>query len=240
MSLAGQAIIEPLGGWNVVGQGRQTVQKKVVPMFHVPDVRRTVEWYREIGFDVTETHDDNSGGLSFAIVSFGGAEVMFNSGGSLSPRHRREVDLYAYIEDVDTFYEQIKDRVEIVEAPHNMFYGMREVIVRDLNGFWITFGHEVAADVLTPWPPVDAERLQAYVGRYKSDVGSDVAITIQDGRLLAFPDDASGVFLRPAGQDTFTPMMSVPARVVFEPGAGLISALQFEQGGKTMRFVRVP
>ena len=31
---------------------------KVVPMLHVPDVRRTVDWYREIGFDVTETHGD--------------------------------------------------------------------------------------------------------------------------------------------------------------------------------------
>ena len=31
------------------------MQKKVVPMFHVPDVRQTVDWYRAIGFDVTST-----------------------------------------------------------------------------------------------------------------------------------------------------------------------------------------
>jgi uncharacterized glyoxalase superfamily protein PhnB len=215
------------------------MQKKVVPMFHVPDVRKTVEWYRDLGFAVTRTYDDNAGGLSFAMMAWGTGEVMFNSDGQPSTRHRREVDLYVYTQEVDDLYDRIKDRVEIVAGPHDMFYGMREVIVRDLNGFWITFGQEVPADVLTPWPPVDAELLQPYAGRYKSDVGSSVAITIQDGRLLAFPDDASGVFLRPAGQDTFTPMMTVPARVVFERGIGLISALQFEQGGKTMRFVRV-
>jgi uncharacterized glyoxalase superfamily protein PhnB len=216
------------------------MQKKVVPMLHVPDVRRTVDWYRDIGFEVTVTYDDHGGGLSFAMVSFGTGEVMFSSGGRLSSQPRREVDLYAYTDDVDHLYDRIKDRVEIVEGPHNMFYGMREIIVRDLNGFWITFGQEVPSDVLTPWPPVDSQLLQPYAGRYKSDAGSGVVITIQEGRLLAFPDDAPGVFLMPAGEDTFTPTMTEQARVVFERGTGLISALMFEQGGKTMRFVRVP
>ena len=216
------------------------MQKKVVPMFHVPDVRQTIDWYRDIGFDLTVTYDDNSGGVSFAMVSFGTGEVMFSSGGKLSSHHRRDVDLYVYTEDVDSLHGRIKDRVEIVEGPHNMFYGMREVIVRDLNGFWITFGQELPADALTPWPPADSERLEPYAGRYKSDAGSVVLITIHDGRLLAFPDDAPGVFLRPTGEQTFTPMMPQQASVVFEGGAGPMTALMFEQGGKTMRFVRVP
>lgn len=168
------------------------MHKKVVPMIHVPDVRRTVDWYRDI------------------------------------------------TQDVDGFHDRIRDRAEIVEGPHNMFYGMREIIVRDLNGFWITFGEEVPSDVLTPWPPVDPALLQPYAGRYRGDTGSGVVITIQDGRLLAFPDDGPGVFLRPAGDDTFTPMMTEPARVVFERGTALMSALIFEQGGQTLRFVRVP
>ena len=216
------------------------MQKKVVPMFHVPDVRRTVDWYRDIGFDVTATYDDQGGGLSFAMVSFGTGEVMFSSGGRLSSQRRREVDLYAYTEDVDNLYDRLRDRVEIVEGPHNMFYGMREIIVRDLNGFWITFGQEVPSEVLTPWPSVDVELLQPYAGRYKSDAGSEVLITIQEGRLLAFPDDAPGVFLMPTAEHTFTPMMTQPASVVFEGDAGPMKALMFEQAGKTMRFIRVP
>ena len=216
------------------------MEKKIVPMFHVPDVRRTIDWYRDIGFDVTETHDDNAGGLSFAIVSFGAAEVMFSSGGSLSSRHRREVDLYAYIEDVDTFYERIKDRVEIVEAPHNMFYGMREVIVRDLNGFWITFAQEVTPEALTPWPPVDAELLQPYAGTYRSDAGLNVVIAVHEGRLLAFSGDGPGVFLMPTGEQTFRPMMTEETHVAFEGVAGqAVPGLIFEQAGKAMRLLRV-
>lgn len=123
--------------------------KKVVPMVHVPDVRRTVDWYRELGFEVTETYGDGRDGLSLAMVSFGTGEVMFSAGGRTSAHYRREVDLYAYTEDVDALYERIKDRVEIVEGPHDMFYGMREVIARDLNGFWITFGRPLTGEELT-------------------------------------------------------------------------------------------
>ena len=216
------------------------MQKKVVPMFHVPDVRRTIDWYRDIGFETTVAYGDNAGGLSFAMVSFGAGEVMFSSGGRLSSHHRREVDLYAYAEDVDKLYDRLKDRVEIVEGPHNMFYGMREVIIRDLNGFWVTFGQPIPAEVLTPWPPVSPEVLQPYVGRYQTDGGSGVLITNHEGRLLAFPDDAPGVFLKPAGEKTFTTVMKEPASVVFEAGAGVMTALFFEQAGQTMRFVRVP
>ena len=210
----------------------QTMQKKVVPMFHVPDVRRTVDWYRDIGFDVTVTYDDHSGGLSFAMVSFGAGEVMFSSGGRLSSHPRREVDLYAYTADVDNLYDQIKGRVEIVEGPHNMFYGMREIIVRDLNGFWITFGQQIPPELLTPWPAVDAELLQPYAGRYESDNGSGVLIKIDEGRLMAFPDDAPGVFLMPVGEHTFTPMMTEQARVVFEGGAGADDGSSVRAGGQ--------
>lgn len=209
-------------------------------MFHVPDVGRTVDWYRDIGFETTVVYGDDRGGSSFAMMSFGAGEVMFSSGGRLSSHHRREVDLYVYTEDVDSLHDQIKERVEIVEGPHNMFYGMREVIVRDLNGFWITFGQGIPQEVLTPWLAVDAELLQPYTGRYESDDGPAVLITIHEGRLIAFPEDSPGVFLMPIGEHTFTPMMTEQARVVFEPGDGLMAALLFEQNGQVMRFVRAP
>lgn len=119
------------------------MSKRVVPMIHVPDVGATVDWYQDIGFKVVAKYGgDTAGELSFGIVSFGSGEVMFNEGGETSTKRRREVDLYVYVDDVDDLYERLKERVEIVEGPHNTFYGMREVIIRDLNRFWITFGQE--------------------------------------------------------------------------------------------------
>lgn len=212
--------------------------KKVVPMFHVPDVRKTVDWYRDIGFDVSETYDDGGDGLSFAMLRFGAGEVMFSSGGWTSPRHRREVDLYVYVDNVDGVFERLKDRVEVIEGPHNMFYGMREAIIRDLNGFWITFGEDVPVEKLAPWPAVARETLQPYEGTYTSDDGMRVRITIHNGRLLAFPDDGGGVLLEPTGGHTFKPLMPGRASVAFRVAADRADDLLFTQEGTAKSFQR--
>ena len=122
--------------------------ERVVPMIHVPDVRAAVDWYESIGFIVKNTYGNDEGGLSFAIVSFGTTDVMFNQGGKPSTSFRREVDLYVYTTNVDDVYQQLKDRVEVVEPPTDKFYGMRELIIRDLNRFWVTFGQPSAFELL--------------------------------------------------------------------------------------------
>jgi catechol 2,3-dioxygenase-like lactoylglutathione lyase family enzyme len=114
----------------------------VVPMIHVPDVRATVEWYTSIGFKLVRQNEEN-GELNWAKLTFGNSEVMFQSGGKPSTQHRREVDLYILTDNVDDLYRWLKDRVQIVEASHDTFYGMREFILRDINRFWITFGQPI-------------------------------------------------------------------------------------------------
>ena len=97
--------------------------KKAVPMIHVPDVRATADWYEGIGFSVLESHGNDGDGLSFAFLSFGTSQIMFNQGGQPSSSFRREVDLYVYTDKIDDLYQELKDRVEIVEGPHDTFYG---------------------------------------------------------------------------------------------------------------------
>jgi hypothetical protein len=97
---------------------------------------------------VVNTYGNGGDGLSFAILSFGSSQVMFNEGGQPSSRFRREVDLYIYTDHVDDLYEQLKDRVDVVEGPHDTFYGMRELIIRDPNRFWVTFGQSSVFEML--------------------------------------------------------------------------------------------
>lgn len=118
--------------------------RNATPMIHVPDVRATADWYAGIGFTIEETYVDGGDGLSFAILRYGAGRVMFNSGGSPSAARRREVDLYVDVDDVEAIHERLKDRVEIVEGLHDTFYGMRELIIRDPNRFWITFGQPIS------------------------------------------------------------------------------------------------
>lgn len=111
-------------------------------MIHVPDVRSTAAWYRDLGFTLERTHEED-GLMSWALLSFGTTELMLNEGGQPSGAHRREVDLYVHVERVDELHARLKDRVEVVEPPYDAIYGMREFIIRDLNRFWITFGQRI-------------------------------------------------------------------------------------------------
>lgn len=117
--------------------------KRVLPMIHVPDVSLTVRWYEAIGFTLMRVNEDE-GEMDWALLSFGDSELMFSVGGRVSTADRREVDLYVHTNDVDDLHRRLEGRVEVVEGPHDTFYGMRELIVRDLNRFWITFGQPTA------------------------------------------------------------------------------------------------
>ncbi len=109
-------------------------------MIHVPDVKATADWYNSIGFKIIDLGQEDGGEIVWGMLSFGNSEIMLQAGGKPSSAHRREVDLYIHTENVDQTYERLKDRVEVVEDPHDTFYGMREFIIRDYNRFWITFG----------------------------------------------------------------------------------------------------
>jgi len=113
-------------------------------MIHVEDVRTTVDWYASIGFRVLGTGDDGAE-MVWAEVGFGSGRVMFTAGGGRGSPRRREVDLYVHTEGIDALHRTLAGRgIEVIEAPHDTFYGMHEVIVRDPNGFWITFGEPAA------------------------------------------------------------------------------------------------
>jgi uncharacterized glyoxalase superfamily protein PhnB len=114
----------------------------VVPMIRVPDVSGAVAWYTSIGFSVVRTNEED-GEVNWAKLVYEGSELMLTSGGRPSSAHRREVDLYVLSDSVDQLYEKFKDRAQVVEDLHDTFYDMREFVIRDLNGFWLTFGQPI-------------------------------------------------------------------------------------------------
>lgn len=117
---------------------------RATPMFHVPDVRATTAWYELIGFRLEEANESD-GVMDWALLSFGEGRVMFNAGGKRTNDERREVDLYVDTDEVELLYARLSGRVEITKDLYETFYGMREFIVRDPNGFWVTFGQPSGA-----------------------------------------------------------------------------------------------
>ena len=115
---------------------------RIVPMIHVPDVKATMDWYASIGFDIVRWNE-HDGHTDWALVTLGDSELMFSLGGKPSDAWRRELDLYTHIDNVDDLFFRLKEKVEVVEEPHDTFYGMREFIIRDCNRFWLSFGQPV-------------------------------------------------------------------------------------------------
>jgi uncharacterized glyoxalase superfamily protein PhnB len=111
-------------------------------MIHVADVRATADWYTSIGFTLVRQNEED-GEMNWAKLCFGNSEVMLDMGGKPSMEQRREVDLYITTDNVDELHQRLKDRVQVVEGLYDAFYGMREFIIRDCNGFWITFGQPI-------------------------------------------------------------------------------------------------
>jgi len=118
--------------------------QEVVPVVHVPDVCKAVEWYMAIGFELRATNT-RDGVMDWAALCFGNGEIMLTEGGRPSLEDRREVDLYIRSNDVEGLFLRLKDRVDVREALHETFYGTREFIIRDLNGFWLTFRQDDVA-----------------------------------------------------------------------------------------------
>ena len=51
--------------------------------------------------------------------------------------------LYFRCDDVNAFWESVKDKAEVVYPIEDFDYGMREFAVRDNNGYLLQFGQEI-------------------------------------------------------------------------------------------------
>ena len=119
-----------------------------VPQFTVPDLVRTVEYYRDVlGFQVGgwwdgEQMSDVPRDPVFAIVWRDRVRVFFNRGteplntGRVDPAY----DVFIQMKGVDELASEFRARgAEILEGPEDRVYGQREMVIRDCNGLVLCF-----------------------------------------------------------------------------------------------------
>jgi uncharacterized glyoxalase superfamily protein PhnB len=116
----------------------------LVPMLHVPDVPAAMRWYASIGFAIRAVHEEPGCAVDWASLTLDGCEVMLASGGAANAAPRRGADLYLRVSGVAEWFARIAGTADVVEGVHETFYGTREFIIRDPNGFWLIFGEPLA------------------------------------------------------------------------------------------------
>jgi uncharacterized glyoxalase superfamily protein PhnB len=124
----------------------------VSPLMQVYDMQTSIDFYRDVlGFEVVHLAAEPTGHLWWALLKLGGATVMLNSkyeGDSRPPEPepvtgRDDVTLYFSVDDVDSAYRELRTKTSRVEEPVTMSYGMRQMNVRDPDGFHLCFQHPV-------------------------------------------------------------------------------------------------
>jgi predicted enzyme related to lactoylglutathione lyase len=107
---------------------------------------------------------------SFGAVAFGKVEIFLSLGGQGNPG----TWLCIFIDDVDSYYQEIKARgAEIIEPPENKPWGMREMLVRDPNQHVIRFGHGMPA--CEPKIPVERVDVSVRIEKRLAAVLEDLA-----------------------------------------------------------------
>jgi uncharacterized glyoxalase superfamily protein PhnB len=109
----------------------------VTPMLTVTNIEAAVSFYRDtMGFECVASMD------GWACVACDETEVMFALPNAHLPFERPMLtgSLYFRTDDVDAWWERLKERCAVEYPIENFDYGMREFAVRDNSGYLLQFG----------------------------------------------------------------------------------------------------
>ncbi len=116
--------------------------KSIAPQLVVEDVVATAEFYRDVlGFRILGYFAEPP---VYSIVARDGVEIHFGKSettvASNAMVRTGSFDVYIWVSDIDVIYEELRSSgAEIIEGPVKRIYESTEVVVKDLNGFVLTF-----------------------------------------------------------------------------------------------------
>jgi uncharacterized glyoxalase superfamily protein PhnB len=114
--------------------------KGPVPVLYVADMDASIRFYCDVlGFSCANRID------GWASLQHGPAEIMLSLPNEHLPFERSTFtgSFYFQAEDVDSLWEQIREKVAVVYPVEDFDYGMREFAIRDSNGYILQFGQEI-------------------------------------------------------------------------------------------------
>jgi catechol 2,3-dioxygenase-like lactoylglutathione lyase family enzyme len=123
----------------------------------VADLRAALDFYvAKLGFTVGFTWGGDP--PTFAGVNLGTVQIFLSQGTPAPAAHPAAVSFL--VEDVDTLYDFHRaNGVTIAEPIDDRPYGIRDYAVRDLNGYYLSFGQHL----YSVGPPIKIERVDVPV-----------------------------------------------------------------------------
>ncbi len=123
---------------------------RLIPNIPVPDVERTVEFYRHVlGFNLVGVR--GRGDATRAHLKLGPIEIIFRSLDALSarpyadPALENQLVLHIQVDDVFELYDRIKRRVHIIRTLEPTLFGSAEFMIRDVDNRILAFSQPVGS-----------------------------------------------------------------------------------------------
>jgi uncharacterized glyoxalase superfamily protein PhnB len=127
----------------------------VCPELFVPDVAAAIDFYTgKLGFTLYRVDPPGEPGprSEFAILTLEHAVVMFAAdhlyeamGGIVQSPRGVAIDVRIMVDDADAVYNRCRESgVEIVHEIADRYYGLRDFVISDLNGFRLRFASPLA------------------------------------------------------------------------------------------------
>jgi catechol 2,3-dioxygenase-like lactoylglutathione lyase family enzyme len=110
-------------------------------MAHVADVRKAVEFYRLLGFEIKNTVEPQ-GQLQWAWMQNGGADLMLARSARPMNPGAQDVLFYMYTHDVEAYRAELEAKGVRVGPIKYPFYSPRgEFRVEDMDGYTVFISH---------------------------------------------------------------------------------------------------
>ena len=108
----------------------------LVPYAHVENIQRSVEFYRKLGFEVANSHPDDSPTPVWVWLNAGGANLMLSKGDAPIVASQQAIFFYLYVENVASFRDTvIAAGIEAGPLQHPFYLPLGEFIVHDPDGY---------------------------------------------------------------------------------------------------------
>ncbi len=122
--------------------------KSISPNIFVTDINKTIDFYKQLGFDLTTTIPEE-GNFIFAMMTCGNVTFMFQTFESLgnelptvSRQNGGSLLLYIQTTEIRKFFDQVQYKVKVVKGLEKTFYGATEFSIEDNNGYLLTFAED--------------------------------------------------------------------------------------------------
>ena len=124
-----------------MGESTNAKVTGLIPMAHVADVQRSVEFYKMLGMELRASLKGSTNGLQWAHVACEGAHLMFARASEPVVARQQAVLFYLYTPDLVVLRDHLVTsgvRVSAITYPDYMPKG--EVCVEDPDGYCLLIG----------------------------------------------------------------------------------------------------